>query len=466
MLKLYKTPEIEVPTDNPFKNCKLEREQNAIFLTQLLNNIDAPFVLAIDSGWGTGKTTFLRMFRQYLNNNGFSNIIHFNAWESDYSEDPLLSFIGEINTAVSGLSDGKKEQALVSMNGLIEAGGFLLKKSIPLAVSMATSGLIKDIPIESLKEKLPEFFQNIMKTSVDNYEEEKNKVNDFKKNLEELVSRISEDSKPFIFIIDELDRCKPTYAIALLERLKHFFNVPGIIFILALDKDQLTHSVRTVYGANMDADGYIRRFIDLEYSLSTPESYNKIISYLYEAHGFDQILAERKDYGETDKDFLDETLEFLCVGYILPARILEKIFLRIGLIFASTDKDENLFTPLLVLLIVLKYHRNDLYKYIGDSRNDVGNVLTEINKRREIIIDAANSSIGANLHALTALCHKDQKQISEIFVRYRDNNPRNIYEEALFWISKGVVKTQFLNKHKSIFSYLDKKIDLIEQFKV
>ena len=86
-----------------------------------------------------------------------------------------------------------------------------------------------------------------------------------------------DDPKPIVFIIDELDRCRPTFAIELLERVKHIFNqVPGIIFVFGLNRTELTKSVQSVYG-DIDADIYLRRFFDHRFTLPTPgiEEYSK-----------------------------------------------------------------------------------------------------------------------------------------------------------------------------------------------
>lgn len=74
-----------------------------------------------------------------------------------------------------------------------------------------------------------------------------------------------------IVIVDELDRCRPTYAVELLEIVKHLFNVPGIVFVLGVDRGQLASSAAKVFGTGVDADGYLRRFIDLECALPEPD---------------------------------------------------------------------------------------------------------------------------------------------------------------------------------------------------
>jgi len=97
MLKKGEPPEID--ETNPFKNDKLGRSSFALPLTTLLSGASTPYVIALDGAWGTGKTTFLKMWRAHLERRGFITL-EFNAWESDYTSDPVVAFIGEIEEAI------------------------------------------------------------------------------------------------------------------------------------------------------------------------------------------------------------------------------------------------------------------------------------------------------------------------------------------------------------------------------
>ena len=90
-----KPSEFVVPTDKPFANDKLERNKCADSLTNLVQNVPGPLVISINGGWGTGKTVFLRMWKQHLQNSSFTTI-YFNAWQDDYCHDPLIALIGQI----------------------------------------------------------------------------------------------------------------------------------------------------------------------------------------------------------------------------------------------------------------------------------------------------------------------------------------------------------------------------------
>jgi KAP family P-loop domain len=98
---------------------------------------------------------------------------------------------------------------------------------------------------------------------------------------------------PFFVLVDELDRCRPTYAVELLERIKHLFDVDGIVFVVATDAQQLQCSVRALYGTDFDANRYLRRFFDQSFHFETPR-----ISDFVAAKFFD--IDQSKRYGAPD----------------------------------------------------------------------------------------------------------------------------------------------------------------------
>jgi predicted AAA+ superfamily ATPase len=82
-------PEIEIEQQNPFSNCKLGRQKYSVVLTNIINSYPFGFVLALNNKWGTGKTTFVKMWEQDLKNNNFQTL-YFNAWENDFENNPLI----------------------------------------------------------------------------------------------------------------------------------------------------------------------------------------------------------------------------------------------------------------------------------------------------------------------------------------------------------------------------------------
>ena len=153
---LIKIPILDVPKDDPFYNDALNRFESAVILTQLISTLEDSFVLSIDSKWGSGKTTFVKMWGQYLKNNAYK-VVYFNAWENDISEDALSALMAEIKKAIKIAPDQEKSKELFD-----KVKGFtsrLLKRSIPIVVKLGTSGLIDanelvENAVSSVTEKL------------------------------------------------------------------------------------------------------------------------------------------------------------------------------------------------------------------------------------------------------------------------------------------------------------------------
>jgi hypothetical protein len=270
---LIRPPGLTISDASPFANDKLGRIESAERLTNLLERVKPPFVLAIEGKYGSGKTTFIEMWNSHLKTKGFRSL-YFNAWEADFTSDPLVAFMGEIDAEMTRLlgvseSDTGRREAWEKIKKL---GGYLTKRAIPVGLKLATAGIID---ADSFTEQsLANLFSDIAKEQIEKYDATKNSIKDFKKRLGEFIKDVyssqATPTRPLVFFVDELDRCRPTYAIELLERIKHFFSIEEIIFVLALDKAQLFSSIRSVYGGDLDVDGYLRRFIDLEYRLPSP----------------------------------------------------------------------------------------------------------------------------------------------------------------------------------------------------
>lgn len=160
-----------------------------------------------------------------------------------------------------------------------------------------------------------------------------------------------------IFIIDELDRCNPHYAVKVLERIKHLFNIPNIIFVLSIDKEQLSNSIRGYYGSeSINADEYLKRFIDIEYALPDPDV-EKFCSYLYDYYGFEAYERPRGTR-EIEESFL-AIANILFMHKNLSLRQIEKIFAHIRLSLNMYRHDQVIYADLICLLTYLRICESD-----------------------------------------------------------------------------------------------------------
>lgn len=244
-----------------WENDRFHRKPYADRLTTLIKNTEGPYVIGLTSPWGSGKTFFLQAWHNQLVTEG-KPCIYFNAWEMDASGDPLANLIAVCEkqaTNFKGTTELVKEkfkEAFDVLPGVLRGAGRLAALGgIPVGSAMETSA-------------------NIIKKIQDILKEKK----EFTEQLQELAAAVVEETKfPLFIIVDELDRCRPSYAIDLLESIKHLFNVPHVVFLLAVDSTQLLQQVEHTFGLKACVeDGkivrdprqdYLGKFFDIYYNL-------------------------------------------------------------------------------------------------------------------------------------------------------------------------------------------------------
>jgi len=263
-MKIKSLP-IKIKETDIFKNDSLDRKLEIENLSQLVMSLDSPFVLSLNSPWGTGKTTFTRLWAAYLRQSERA-VVYFNAWETDFSDDPLLSFLGEIDEDFQQLLGGSIESS-AAWEKAKKIGGKIARRSVPALLRIATAGILDEKDL--IEEQASDVIAGLSEDSIEAYLSQKSAIGEFKKTVEAALAR-TDDAGPIVIFIDELDRCNPNYAILLLERIKHLFDVRGVVFVLSVDQRQLSHSINGVYGQKFDANTYLKRFIDIEYNLAQP----------------------------------------------------------------------------------------------------------------------------------------------------------------------------------------------------
>ena len=149
-MQLTKNQPIEAfSPDDPFKDDVLGRESLVKELTKLIGTVleGESYVLSVNGPWGSGKTMFLRMWHAFLLSKGHP-ALYYNAWTTDYVDDPLAAFIGELERGVGKESTGLPATSGSTLKKLASAGATILRKTGPIAVQLATQGLIKSVDVE------------------------------------------------------------------------------------------------------------------------------------------------------------------------------------------------------------------------------------------------------------------------------------------------------------------------------
>ena len=459
--------EVCVPECDPFKFDHLGREQTAKILTRLISKIKGPCVLAIDAPWGAGKTTFLNMWTQFLRKKQFP-VISFNAWENDFTGNPLFSLTAELSEGLCESAEYiekenpdnavvktlriirdvvEKNWRKVARFSFVSISSLLAKNidpSIPddIVAHVAQKGVDTLLPSEDDVTK--------EEPSLDEYSESKRLLSEFREDLEKEATKLTETEpyKPLVVIIDELDRCRPTYAIETLEIAKHLFNVDGIVFVLAINISEMAHSIKSLYGSGFDAEGYLRRFIDLDYRL--PEATHKLTPVL--TKGREKFIIEMlkiirfKEYCERTKDrFYEQGRELLLHFFRSPSLSLRRVaqsLLRLGMVIEMlSDADHQSFIHTISVLLIIRTADRKLYQRLlrGEATDDkkvANRVMDSLGLQRRPV-ENNRFNISAYLEAIIIFATQED--------RLQNENPRNEIR----------VDTNLLRWHKQIASEVD-----------
>lgn len=327
-------------------------------ITELLSQDRKGCCFGINGAWGSGKSFVLEQFESRLKDihseETYDNkyfVFHYDCWEYDYYDEPAIAIISSMldvaDKQVSLIPSEFKELAKNATWGtardiLATVAGELCKNKIGIDLVTVFN--------ESLKEQED--------VEIDDF----NKLYGFKRALEktrENIQKIAE-TKTVVIVVDELDRCLPEYSIKVLERIHHIFEgLENVIVIISMDKSQLEHSIRGIYG-DINVDTYLKKFIsfkiDLEKGVATryAEKYSSYFSRFYVTTDNAEIIEEL----------------FADIFEGLDMRTQERIFRKAEIlhgIISEPDKEEDcciLTFEILFLTVALRLESKDL-KWLG-----------------------------------------------------------------------------------------------------
>ena len=194
--------------------------------------------------------------------------------------------------------------------------------------------------------------------SLSTHEKDRQSVAAFKHVLQDMATRLSESSegRPLIVMIDELDRCRPSYAVQLLEVAKHLFTVDHIVFVLAVNRSELAHSVKALYGGDFDADGYLRRFFDADFRLPHPER-GKFIDQLISSTGIRDYLHQM----QLETVVTKELPRVFFRAPDLSLRTIAQAIHRLRLVLASLPRGRHPLADAVVVALIVRTIDADLY---------------------------------------------------------------------------------------------------------
>lgn len=319
------------------------RNRYLLRLIDLIEKSNECSMYAIDGRWGCGKTVFMHQLLNLLNDNETYSLCckkmncpmcdidkvecyYFNAWENDLINNPALNLLKSLIDQYSLFSTDDRDKYSTLLT--------VLKN---ISVKVITAGMFSG--------------SDFCKTENEYY----SPISEIKNSLNQIIDIIKKTKKvkKIVIIIDELDRCRPNYAVNLLESLKHFYDNEDLVFLVSTDMIQLAHSVRNLYGEGFDGDLYLERFFKGIFTLSNLN--------------YEKYIENELNYHIMDTYILNDCCKLVINYYDLSIREVIKLIKQISLLEYEFSRNcFNKYISVAKFLFVpwglgIKYKSNKLF---------------------------------------------------------------------------------------------------------
>ena len=470
-------------------------------LKEMIRNIEInseyeedSYTFAIYGEYGSGKTYFLNAFQEILSNNNNCQVkeefelqanfklIKINAWEEDYLKDPILSIGLKI---ANEMKEDKKLSDKLSKNALLLGKNLLL--------NIVKNNSYGNIIINAVEETLNDANKNINEY----YLKYKDYLKNIKESLTEYIEKLKENQEDktkntkLLILVDELDRCRPDYAIEFLEAINHIFSVKNLIFVFSIDKKALKSAMTTIYGANMDFDNYMKKFIHSDVSLNklTDSDNEEIIEYY--------IKKYYPNKPEVDQHAFKKNIPVFLNHFKLNPRNIEYMIRICKSLDKELSKNNEFIMPLIFTLSCIKSRYHDEYYELFNNKLDFDldmfdidlktlyKIFSKIDRRSDFYIPYNNvvlntlheilflTSIKTNDYFFREPQYIDDKsknifdknitELKKILGKYIDENSKEISYEKIIENKQGEINIVFLKVNKGKDKSLMRKIFEIMQ---
>jgi hypothetical protein len=370
------------------------------------SKVKSPFCIGLDANWGNGKTTFINEFLAPAAESQHLPMVIFDCFEQERLGDPFLSITQHILQALP-IEDGGKFNEV--RNGLVQAAKRVAVTGSKVFVKALVKTVLKqgveDIAAEYASTDQSAIIADETTTAIENYVAEKleNGLKDkaakenFKKSVFELAKKASGHER-ILVVVDELDRCRPQFALDVLESVKHILNAEGLIFVFSYHKSQLHSLIKHEFGSEVDAEQYLHKFINLDLILPATQ--------IFESEPHFKLLV--KEYferftikSETVTSFVNVLFKLNKV-HMFEARTIE----RICVAFALTN-ESSIDIRLQILLVVWSVKNPKIFSMIlnrqpvpGDTPEKLKITSFAADLKSEFSLVNNNPTLGAYIQAI------------------------------------------------------------------
>ena len=345
--------EFEVDGDDPFGNDAVGRESQIRPLAEVIAAEERPAVVSVDGAFGSGKTSFLKMLAAHLRLDHGVDVVSFNAWQQSHTREPLTDIASVL---ASGRSRKWRQLARLAS----KAARRLVGGATTAAVRSVTFGFVDLQGLAGIR-------STETRATSEAWRSHQNRIDRFKKLLAKLVTR---GGGKLVVIVDELDRCRPDYAIDMLNVVRHLFDVPGVVIVLGVNRDELKHRVQEMFGEGCDADAYLRRFVDLPRRLETPTAGQLRLF-------ANSVIYETRLRSSKQSDVFEESLAHLVAGSYSSLRDAQQMARLLATVESPRGRyDEEWQIAALALLMLSRVDRVFYQEFVSGERDGIEAVVT------------------------------------------------------------------------------------------
>ena len=365
----------------PFEGDLFQRKEQAERLLKVFSLSQTGLVVTIDAPWGDGKSYFAVHFKKMMDSLDCKSVL-IDAFQHDHIDDPLILLSGAIYKGINNKPVNKRRLRSLKEKA-IRVGTNLIPTAAKIAITVGGAGIIdgesQKAVFKDITKIMADTTADIIKDQIANYEKAIKGVDSFKQTLNEIASQCRKDTEnepypmglPLIVIIDELDRCSPIFAVKMLERIKHFFSVDNVVFVLMVNKEQLIEYIKGMYGAGVNGEAYLEKFIDLSINLSSlPPNQRKSNCYVY------AMRCKAKQLFIDPNEPLDQKLHTfltaICSYKYIPLRCIDKYYLYTQFVRKNTIPELSWYMGVLILLKIMKPSLYD--RFMGREKEATASV--------------------------------------------------------------------------------------------
>lgn len=280
---------LETYKDKEFDDCMPGAESFAECLKTTILTKPTPYVLLLEDNFGMGKTHFSTRFTYFLRNCDI-DAIYFSAWENDYIEQPFVSFSKEL------IKYFKQNETICNKFKTTSKAIFELILNLTKATNVSLTAGCSEIISLGASFDMKESISAIEKF-VNTFIEHDDYLISFKKSLRDFITSLP--NHKLVIIVDELDRCRPDYAMKTLEIIKHFFDIEGLFIIVPTNECSLQKCVKALYGIDeengqsLENEYYFNKFFTDKLNLYKPD-YLKLVQTIITKEPLQTLLDNGK----------------------------------------------------------------------------------------------------------------------------------------------------------------------------